>query len=59
MMCCSVTCCSMDLGERRVPQDPSRHLSWPRTNGVAAKAINIDNLGEKVRRGTVGKIKVG
>ena len=29
------------------------------TNGAAAKLINIDRLGEKVRPGTTGNIKVG
>ena len=29
------------------------------TNGVAAKGTNFDTLGEKVRPGTFGKIKVG
>ena len=38
--------------------------TWLRTNGVntngaAAKVMNFDRLGEKVRPGTFGKIKVG
>ena len=37
---------------------------WLRTNGVntngaAAKVMNFDRLGKKVRPGTFGKIKVG
>ena len=37
---------------------------WLRTNGVntsgaAAKVINFDRLGKKVRPGTFGKIQVG
>ena len=39
-------------------------LSWLRTsrvdtNGVAAKVMIVDRLGEKVRPGTFGKINVG
>ena len=39
-------------------------LAWLRTNGVntngaAAKAMNFDTLGKKVRPGTFGKIEVG
>ena len=29
------------------------------TNGAAAKVMNFDRLGKKVRPGTFGKIKVG
>ena len=41
-----------------------RCISWLRTNGVntngvAAKVINFDRLGKKLRPGTFGKIKVG
>ena len=39
-------------------------VSWLRTHGVntigaAAKVVNFDRLGKKVRPGTFGKIKVG
>ena len=50
------------------PSSPSAYerrgsLSWLRTNGVntnraAAKVMNFDRLGKKVRPGTFGKIKV-
>ena len=41
-----------------------RERDWLRTNGVntngaAAKVMNFDRLGKKVRPGTFGKIKVG
>ena len=29
------------------------------TNGAAAKVLNFDRLGKKVRSGTFGEIKVG
>ena len=29
------------------------------TNGAAAKVMNVDRLGKKVRTGAFGKIKVG
>ena len=40
------------------------HQTWLRTNGVdtngaAAKVMNLDRLGKKVRPGTFGKTKVG
>ena len=34
-------------------------MTWLRTNGVAAKVMNFDSLGQKVRPGTFGKKKVG
>ena len=39
-------------------------MAWLRangvsTNGAAAKVINIERLGKKVRHGTSGKIQVG
>ena len=46
------------------PPLPSPPPSWLRTNGVntngaAAKEMNFDRLGKKVRPGTFGNIKVG
>ena len=39
-------------------------VAWLRTNGVntngaAAKVMNFDRLGKKVRPGTFGKIQIG
>ena len=43
---------------------PAKGMGWLRTNkvnanGAAAKEIDFDRLGKKVRPGTFGKIKVG
>ena len=42
----------------------AKSMPWLRrngvnTNGAAAKVMNFDRLGKKVRPGTCGKIKVG
>ena len=50
--------------ERGARQVTLRVASWFRTNGVnangaAAKVINFDRSGKKVRPGTVGNINIG
>ena len=38
---------------------PGLRTNGVNTNGAAAKVMNFDRLGKKVRPGTFGKIKVG
>ena len=53
-----------EMSPRSNAQSVGLYSCWLRTNGVntneaAAKVMNFDRLGKKVRPGTFGNIKVG